>query len=386
MTGDIEPVALPAIGMGNIEAPIFRQCRSNVGDGEEIIIGRSVQIRSDHLGETRTLLVHLPVGYTRSQARYPVLYMLDGGAQFQHVTGLLEYLAHAGRIPPHIIVGVSRSQSNQGRSALHRASPNFESDADAILRFVTDEAASYIERHYRTQPFRIIFGHLYGGAIVAHGLLTRPEAFDAHVMACPSLWRCDPSQIARSDAAFAAMPPLPRFAMLTAAATEAVPPTYKKLLAGMANDAPDTLAWRFRLLENDDHLTAAHRTIHRAVEAIYCDWPMSWRDVLDGGRKTILDHFGRLSDRMGFRVDPTDDWLCMQGCWLLEMSRAEAAAEVLEYARALYPETVSVHLMLAEALIALEDVEGAAAACRDALDLSPDHPAAMAMLDQIGVD
>ena len=67
-------------------------------------VSRSV-IRSRVLNEDREVIVHLPRNYD-STARYPVMYVLDGGAQDDHLFRTLEILSTAGYAPPTLVVGI----------------------------------------------------------------------------------------------------------------------------------------------------------------------------------------------------------------------------------------------------------------------------------------
>ena len=50
-------------------------------------------IKSDVLGEDRTILVRTPAGYEANKLRYPVLYMTDGDAHIAHTSSTIEFLA-----------------------------------------------------------------------------------------------------------------------------------------------------------------------------------------------------------------------------------------------------------------------------------------------------
>jgi len=50
-------------------------------------------IKSQVLGEERTVLVRTPPAYARGTERFPVLYMTDGDAHIQHTSGTVSFLA-----------------------------------------------------------------------------------------------------------------------------------------------------------------------------------------------------------------------------------------------------------------------------------------------------
>ena len=70
-------------------------------------------IASRLLGETRHINVYTPPGYAdHARARYPVLYMPDGGMQedFPHVAADVDAAIRAGQMAP-MIVSASRTPS-----------------------------------------------------------------------------------------------------------------------------------------------------------------------------------------------------------------------------------------------------------------------------------
>ena len=72
-------------------------CMDNPGNAqiskEDIIIGKHIKLYSDILKEERSVLIHLPTGYEKSQENYPVVYVLDGGSvpSFSIVTGTVAF-------------------------------------------------------------------------------------------------------------------------------------------------------------------------------------------------------------------------------------------------------------------------------------------------------
>ena len=66
-------------------------------------------IKSDVLGEDRTILVRTPAGYEANKLHYPVLYMTDGDAHIAHTSSTIEFLARNGRISEVIVVGITNT-------------------------------------------------------------------------------------------------------------------------------------------------------------------------------------------------------------------------------------------------------------------------------------
>lgn len=68
----------------------------------------SFQFYSERLSETTTIRVALPETYRHSSDyEYPLLLVMDGSTQFNHVAGNIEFMSTFAEIPDMIVVGVS---------------------------------------------------------------------------------------------------------------------------------------------------------------------------------------------------------------------------------------------------------------------------------------
>ncbi|MFO7537750.1 MAG: alpha/beta hydrolase-fold protein [Chloroflexota bacterium] len=141
-------------------------------------------IRSEHLGQERTIYVYLPPGYEADEAaRYPTLYVNDG--QDREALKLRETLArlYARRqIRPFLVVAIP---TNEAR--LHEygtaVSPNAQelgTLAGAYGRFVGEELLPHIESHFRVQATpqsRAFLGASLGGLSAFDIVWNHPHLF-----------------------------------------------------------------------------------------------------------------------------------------------------------------------------------------------------------------
>src|SRR5262245_48656883 len=81
--------------------------------GAPIVVGQRFELRSEAMGETRAYQVHLPAGYDLGTARYPIVIVLDGEENFDHVSTTVDFLAAAGKIPPMLVVGIPNTDRNR---------------------------------------------------------------------------------------------------------------------------------------------------------------------------------------------------------------------------------------------------------------------------------
>ena len=177
---------------------------------EPVENGVRIKFNSRIMGEERTIWIRVPASYndvSSSNQTYPVVYVLDGKSAFFPVTGVVSFMSEKDhvnyQIPEMIIVGVDTE--NRFRDLTPNAStrqPNGEEaktpeqklmmqgsgGGEQFLKFLKEEVFTYIEKQYRTNPFRIYIGHSLGGLTATYTFLKHPELFNATISIDPSLW------------------------------------------------------------------------------------------------------------------------------------------------------------------------------------------------------
>ncbi len=169
---------------------------SALSNDNQITIGHIDSLQSDILGETRKILVHLPVNYQEGK-KYPVLYVLDGDGNFNTVTGLMKQLSTNSKVLPEMIV-IAILNTNRSRDLIptkvdidYRTGNKLEYDSGggtAFLDFIEDELIPYVDSTYPTSSYRTYVGHSFGGLSVIHALTTRSHLFNNYLAIDPSFW------------------------------------------------------------------------------------------------------------------------------------------------------------------------------------------------------
>jgi predicted alpha/beta superfamily hydrolase len=159
-------------------------------------------MESRELGNRRTVTVHLPPGYSRGAARYPVLYLHDGQNVFDderaafgkswRAAETADRLARARRIRPVILVGIDNTPQRLDEygpwpEPAHAAGGH----AEEYARFVLHEVKPFIDRSYRTLPGRKdtgVCGSSMGGLVSLMMAWKWPERIGLAGILSPSLW------------------------------------------------------------------------------------------------------------------------------------------------------------------------------------------------------
>lgn len=176
------------------------------------VLGEVRTLRSDILGETRTLNVYLPADYGADDTtRYPVVYLLDGGADedFIHIAGLYQFCAFpwVARAPASIVVGIANTDRKRDFTysasvAADRAIIPTSGGSQKFIRFLAEELQPHIEEAYRTTTQRTLIGQSLGGLLATEILLKKPRLFTHYLIVSPSLWWDDGSLLKASTEAF----------------------------------------------------------------------------------------------------------------------------------------------------------------------------------------
>ncbi|HEX5708332.1 MAG TPA: alpha/beta hydrolase-fold protein [Pyrinomonadaceae bacterium] len=170
--------------------------------------------KSKYVPKPRQIIVHLPRGYAREEARrYPVLYMLDGPSVFAtwRIDETARALAEAGHITPLIIVGVPHGGSQQLRTDEYTPTHMLGQGGgkgDALGRMLSEELKPFIDSQYRTladAEHTGLGGVSFGGLVSLHIGLKHPETFGRLAVMSPSVW-WDDAIILRSVRSLKARP------------------------------------------------------------------------------------------------------------------------------------------------------------------------------------
>ncbi|MCW3093794.1 MAG: hypothetical protein JWP81_4863 [Ferruginibacter sp.] len=145
------------------------------------------------LGTPRTVWIHLPNNNGGNQntgkEHYPVIYLLDGDANFNNIVSITEFMSNAGLCPPMIVVGILHPARMADLTfGTDKETPGIVGNGDKFMLYVGKELMPYIESNYPTAPYKIFVGHSVGGLTVVNTLIHHPYLFNAYVSLDGALW------------------------------------------------------------------------------------------------------------------------------------------------------------------------------------------------------
>ncbi|AKF82864.1 esterase [Myxococcus fulvus 124B02] len=209
-------------------------------------------LSSSVLGEERRISVYLPPGYdTAKDARFPVLYMPDGGLQedFPHVASAVDAAIRAGEMRPLIVVGIEntvrkRDMTGPSEVAADRELVPGSGGSAAFRAFIRDELIPDISRRYRVTGERAVIGESLAGLFLLETFFLQPEMFDTYLVLSPSLWWNGEALVKQAGAHLASRPALrARLYVSSANETEDIVPAVARLNDILQASAPAGLTW-----------------------------------------------------------------------------------------------------------------------------------------------
>lgn len=353
-------------------------------------VGHRLTIESTILGEVRTASVALPTGYDNSETAYPVLYVLDGEWNFLLAAGLVDHLSRWSRIPESIVVAIHNTNRTRDLTPSEDADFYGSGAAAVFLRFLVEDLVPRVEATYRTNGFRILVGHSFGGLFSIFALTERPAVFDAIVSVAPSLWLSDDWMFGRLDALVSDHPDLKGFLYVTIGEGED-PRTRRanqRFQDWLQANAPATLEWHYRVNEKENHFSNLPVSLQQGLQALYPVWgaeeelyARTKREGPPGAGRWLAER----RERLGPRFVLTEFEILQTGYRFIEEGESRAAEAVFDVLVEEFPGSGQPWAGKAAAREAEGRLEAAADAFRRALQIGEEHGEPDRFLHEYGV-
>lgn len=153
-----------------------------------------IRLHSNFLDENRSCLVQLPESYFEKgkQNTYPILILLDGSTHFQLTSATIDSLSTGSGsvIPEMIVIAIENVDRERDFTVtkIKTKRPNTMGGGRRFLDFIERELIPYVDKHYRTQPYRVLAGHSLGGLLAVNAYMDANRIFDGYIAMDPSIW------------------------------------------------------------------------------------------------------------------------------------------------------------------------------------------------------
>lgn len=138
---------------------------------------------------TRTFTVVTPPSYeTNPEKSYPTLLVLDGEYLLDPFEGILKYGAYWDDLPEMIIIAVNQNYGETRFADSEFDDAGFPSGNGAnFFEFIGQELYPYVDKKYRTIPFRMIAGHDTTAGFLNFYLYKDNPIFNAYISLAPEM-------------------------------------------------------------------------------------------------------------------------------------------------------------------------------------------------------
>ena len=243
---------------------------------ELIVIGESFTIDSKVLAENRRITAYLPADYHQTNQRFPVLYLLDGGAKedFHHITGIVQVSVQNGLMAPIIVIGI---ENNERRKDMTGPTENPEDKKSAphaggstkFRAFIKDELVPHIDREFRGNGERTLLGESLAGLFVVETFFADPGLFQRYLAVSPSLWWNDEFLLKQVPERLKTLPLHGQTLYLTVGGIQDNDVTTGKLAAMLQQTSPSGLTYYYEPLRDESHPTMLHAGALKALRKFF---------------------------------------------------------------------------------------------------------------------
>jgi hypothetical protein len=352
--------------------------------GAPIVVGERFELRSEAIGEMRTYQVHRPPDYDISNARYPVVVVLDGEENFEHTSSTVDFLAAAERLPAMLVVGVPNTDRRRDMDTTSA------SGSSAFLQFITTELIPKVDRDYRTRPFRILVGHSDAGLYALYSMMHAPEVFRGYVAIAPAFG--DNRELPKTIDTFLRKRPdhalnADLFLAADNSPGQALSGAWE--LSSYLNDRATNvgdLRFTFRRY-TESHATVPLVGVYEGLQSIFADWALDPEEAFaifeQGGLAAIDKRFAALSTRLGFPVLLPDEVLFRIFSDLEGRKRFSEAEQVINKAIESSPDSPAALYYAGRLYLQMGNRARAVETLKRSLALSPDYAASRGLLEYI---
>lgn len=331
-------------------------------------IGHKHTMESPLLGERVNLVVHLPEGYATGEKRYPVLLFLgsDARAKFAQAAATLDCMADGAQSPAFILIGVDLPRGNF--VLVPQENPSGTASADRHLAALADEVVPFVDRTFRTNGYRILYGASNSGVFAVYALLSGKLPVQAYFASSPMLGWCPKLIREKTEGACAVSDRARQFLFIVASdddyehVTNEVP-AFEDLLRRCA---PTWLRWKAETRHNEGHVPEMDLAL--ALRALFPDFnPETELTTLPA----LRSHYAALSERYGFAIEVPEALLFDVGYTLATDRQLDEAQRIFEFAVESYPRNAQMHAALGFVHKQRGDSEAAIGHLKKALEVDP---------------
>jgi predicted alpha/beta superfamily hydrolase len=249
-------------------------------------------ITSYILGRDYQLYISFPKNYsTKDTVSYPVLYVLDGGLVFPIINGTRAILDSQKELEDLIIVSisaadftfryndyttsVSTSTDEKREKDLNVPKGLFKSGgADKFLASMKTEIIPFVDKNYKTNSDRGIFGHSFGGLFTAYCLVNSDGYFTRFGVSSPAFYWDNEKLLNQAVTQFKEnktwdIPQTKIFISVGGKEHSGFVPTMVKYSSYLEQSDYDNIDLKWQIFEGESHRSMYSANVSKALSILY---------------------------------------------------------------------------------------------------------------------
>jgi predicted alpha/beta superfamily hydrolase len=347
-----------------------------------ITIGKTDSLYSDVLKEQRKVLVYVPTSYEHSDTsrHYPVMYLLDGESHFHSVTGVLDRLTENDICPEMIVIAIPNTDRSRDLTPTHSTRlPTGESEdflkttggGEQFTRFIETELIPYVQKHYRTAPYRVLVGHSFGGLLTINTLINHPDLFDSYLAIDPSLWWDNRKLLLHSDTVLrqkkfnrktlfvsVANTMTPEMDTLRVNADTTGNTVHIRSIIRFAknvqlNKSRNGLNFAWKYYPDDDHGSVPLISEYDGLRFMFGYY--KFRPDADVMALQLTDHYKMVSEKLGYAMLPPESKVNDAGYYFLRLKKFDQAFSFFDLNIKNFPHSANVYSSMGDYYVAVDD-------------------------------
>lgn len=356
-------------------------------------------IQSKILNEKRKIRIQFPAGADHFTA-YPVLYVLDGEAQMNHIGGQVQYLSESYKIIPNmIVVGIDNTDRMRDLTPSHTdIGPDGKVDTstrspfkntgggERFLEFIKQEVMPFVDSRYKTGPYKILAGHSLGALMAVYCLMNHPGYFNAYIAISPS-FQWDNNALLKGAATTSFDKEKNRILFFSDANENAAFHQNQLTFDSVLKQKNTALKFKRMFYPEETHTTEPVKAFYDGIRFVYPDWHLpynssAFKKMLNSS--VVKDQYAKHSKQYGYTVIPPHDEIILIGRFLRnDPGKIKDAIELLQMNAANYPASSINWETLGDTLLKSGDNNGALNAYQKAITLDKNNEAVQQKIKNI---
>lgn len=301
---------------------------------EPITIGQRHINKSEVLNEDREYWVYLPSDYENSTYNYPVMYLLDGQEHFHEVTGLVNHMSKlVQRIPRMIIVGIISTENDRVRDYTPNPIEILSNGggADNFIQYLQKELIPEIDNEFRTNNYRLIFGHSLAGVCVNHIFTNQNKLFNVYFITDPAIFV--DTAISQNLKTFIANQDTIQAKYFLSVSGDVDSTTIEpnfEINNFIKAKYPNKLQWHFKSYPDEDHVSMTLKAIYDDFEELFSDYKIPTSYIRSYDKEKILSHIENNEDKFKIHVALPEQLINEYAMHFCSVQKYDDALELLQ--------------------------------------------------------